>query len=221
MKRRTFLSFLAYSATFTHLIGKQAYIFQDSDRAKALSDAGNVLLALQKQKKNVISLVLQGRKFKRNVDHHYPHPKGVHDESSGYRVFFHGHRNGEYGHFHTFIYHPKGYTHLLMISLDKSGMPIMMSTLNQWVTNDVHLDEQEMIEAYSNFSMDPGLFPDKRSYYFLSYLLKGYKTEIITLMKERTLALRSYFDINGKNPDTDENLEILSSFHIHPSDLGV
>jgi hypothetical protein len=40
-------------------------------------------------------------------------------------------------------------------------------------------------------------------------------------MKERTLALRSYFDINGKNPDTDENLEILSSFHIHPSDLGV
>ncbi|GDX65869.1 hypothetical protein LBMAG36_09360 [Chlorobiota bacterium] len=221
MKRRTFLSFLAYSATFTHLIGKQAYIFQDSERAKALSDAGNVLLALQKQKKNVISLVLQGRKFKRNVDHHYPHPKGVHDENSGYRVFFHGHRNGEYGHFHTFIYHPKGYTHLLMISLDKSGMPIMMSTLNQWVTNDVHLDEQEMIEAYSNFSMDPGLFPDKRSYYFLSYLLKGYKTEIITLMKERTLALHSYFDINGKNPDTDENLEILSSFHIHPSDLGV
>ena len=221
MKRRTFLSFLAYSATFTHLIGKQAYIFQNSERAKALSDAGNVLLALQKQKKNVISLVLQGRKFKRNVDHHYPHPKGVHDESSGYRVFFHGHRNGEYGHFHTFIYHPKGYTHLLMISLDKSGMPIMMSTLNQWVTNDVHMDEQEMIEAYSNFSMDPGLFPDKRSYYFLSYLLKGYKTEIITLMKERTLALRSYFDINGKNPDTDENLEILSSFHIHPSDLGV
>ncbi len=221
MKRRTFLSFLAYSATFTHLIGKQAYIFQNSERAKALSDAGNVLLALQKQKKNVISLVLKGRKFKRNVDHHYPHPKGVHDESSGYRVFFHGHRNGEYGHFHTFIYHPKGYTHLLMISLDKSGMPIMMSTLNQWVTNDVHLDEQEMIEAYSNFSMDPGLFPDKRSYYFLSYLLKGYKTEIITLMKERTLALRSYFDINGKNPDTDENLEILSSFHIHTSDLGV
>ena len=221
MKRRTFLSFLAYSATFTHLIGKQAYIFQNSERAKALSDAGNVLLALQKQKKNVISLVLQGRKFKRNVDHHYPHPKGVHDESSGYRVFFHGHRNGEYGHFHTFIYHPKGYTHLLMISLDKSGMPIMMSTLNQWVTNDVHLDEQEMIEAYSNFSMDPGLFPDKRSYYFLSYLLKGYKTDIITLMKERTLALRSYFDINGKNPDTDENLEILSSFHIHTSDLGV
>lgn len=221
MKRRTFLSFLAYSATFTHLIGKQAYIFQDSERAKALSDAGNVLLALQKQKKNVISLVLQGRKFKRNVDHHYPHPKGVHDENSGYRVFFHGHRNGEYGHFHTFIYHPKGYTHLLMISLDKSGMPIMMSTLNQWVTNDVHLDEQELIEAYSNFSMDPGLFPDKRSYYFLSYLLKGYKTEIITLMKERTLALHSYFDINGKNPDTDENLEILSSFHIHPSDLGV
>ena len=221
MKRRTFLSFLAYSATFTHLIGKQAYIFQNSERAKALSDAGNVLLALQKQKKNVISLVLQGRKFKRNVDHHYPHPKGVHDESSGYRVFFHGHRNGEYGHFHTFIYHPKGYTHLLMISLDKSGMPIMMSTLNQWVTNDVHLDEQEMIEAYSNFSMDPGLFPDKRSYYFLSYLLKGYKTEIITLMKERTLALRSYFDINGKNPDTDEKLEILSSFHIHTSDLGV
>ena len=221
MKRRTFLSFLAYSATFTHFIGKQAYIFQNSERAKALSDAGNVLLALQKQKKNVISLVLQGRKFKRNVDHHYPHPKGVHDESSGYRVFFHGHRNGEYGHFHTFIYHPKGYTHLLMISLDKSGMPIMMSTLNQWVTNDVHMDEQEMIEAYSNFSMDPGLFPDKRSYYFLSYLLKGYKTEIITLMKERTLALRSYFDINGKNPDTDENLEILSSFHIHTSDLGV
>ncbi len=221
MKRRTFLSFLAYSATFTHLIGKQAYLFQDSDRAKALSDAGNVLLALQKQKKNVISLVLQGRKFKRDVDHHYPHPKGVHDESSGYRVFFHGHRNGEYGHFHTFIYHPKGYTHLLMISLNKSGMPIMMSTLNQWVTNDVHLNEQEMIEAYSNFSMDPGLFPDKRSYYFLSYLLKGYKTEIITLMKERTLALRSYFDINGKNPDTDENLEILSSFHIHTSDLGV
>ncbi len=221
MKRRTFLSFLAYSATFTHLIGKQAYLFQDSDRAKALSDAGNVLLALQKQKKNVISLVLQGRKFKRDVDHHYPHPKGVHDESSGYRVFFHGHRNGEYGHFHTFIYHSKGYTHLLMISLNKSGMPIMMSTLNQWVTNDVHLNEQEMIEAYSNFSMDPGLFPDKRSYYFLSYLLKGYKTEIITLMKERTLALRSYFDINGKNPDTDENLEILSSFHIHTSDLGV
>ena len=221
MKRRTFLSFLAYSATFTHLIGKQAYIFQDSDRAKALSDAGNVLLALQKQKKNVISLVLQGRKFKRDVDHHYPHPKGVHDESSGYRVFFHGHRNGEYGHFHTVKYHPKGYTHLLMISLNKSGMPIMISTLNQWVTDDVHMDEQEMIEAYSNFSMDPGLFPDKRSYYFLSYLLKGYKTEIITLMKERTLALRSYFDINGKNPDTDENLEILSSFHIHPSDLGV
>jgi hypothetical protein len=221
MKRRTFLSFLAYSATFTHLIGKQAYLFQDSDRAKALSDAGNLLLALQKQKKNVISLVLQGRKFKRDVDHHYPHPKGVHDESSGYRVFFHGHRNGEYGHFHTFTYHPKGYTHLLMISLNKSGMPTMISTLNQWVTNDVHLDEQEMIEAYSKFSMNPDLFPDKRSYYFLSYILKGYETEIITLIKERTLALRSYFDINGKNPDTDENLEILSSFHIHPSDLGV
>jgi hypothetical protein len=52
MKRRTFLSFLAYSAIYSHLIGKQAYIFHDSDRAKALSDAGNLLLALQKQKKN-------------------------------------------------------------------------------------------------------------------------------------------------------------------------
>ena len=58
MKRRTFLSFLAYSATFTHLIGKQAYIFQNSERAKALSDAGNVLLALQKQKKNANSTMV-------------------------------------------------------------------------------------------------------------------------------------------------------------------
>lgn len=221
MKRRTFLSFLAYSAMYSHLIGKQAYIFHDSDRAKALSDAGNLLLALQKQKKNVISLVLQGRRFKRDVDHHYPHPKGVHDEISGYRVFFHGHRNGEYGHFHTFKYHPKGYSHLLMISLNKSGIPIMISTLNQWVTDDVHMDEQEMIEACTHFSMNPDLFPDKRSYYFLSSIIKGYETEIVTLIKERTIALRSYFDINGKNPDTDENLEILSSFHINPSDLGV
>lgn len=221
MKRRTFLSFLAYSAIYSHLIGKQAYIFHDSYRAKALSDAGNLLLALQKQKKNVISLVLQGRRFKRDVDHHYPHPKGVHDETSGYRVFFHGHRNGEYGHFHTFKYHPKGYTHLLMISLNKSGMPIMISTLNQWVTDDVHMDEQEMIEACTQFSMNPDLFPDKRSYYFLSYIIKGFETEIVTLIKERTIALHSYFDINGKNPDTDENLEILSSFHINPSDLGV
>ena len=86
---------------------------------------------------------------------------------------------------------------------------------------DIKFVQPKFDEEWGEAERYPDLFPDKRSYYFLSYIIKGFETEIITLIKERTIALHSYFDINGKNPDTDENLEILSSFHINPSDLGV
>lgn len=221
MKRRVFL-LLVTSASITSIMrGNSVPNWLKPQRSKALSNAGSLLLELQKQKKSLISLVLKGRKFKRDVDHHYPHPSGIHDEDSGYRVFFHGHRKGDYGHFHTFLYHPKGYTHLIMISLDKKGMPIMLSTLNQWVTKDIPLDEQEMIDACKHFEMDENLFSDKRSYSFLKYIFAGFEQEIQELIKQRTIARRSYFDTHAANPDTDESLETFSICNISPTDFGM
>lgn len=64
--------------------------------------------------------------------------QNVFDPTSGALYFFHKHRDGEHGHFHTFLFDQKtqNYHHLIAIEIDKSGRPTQIFTTAPWVTGE-------------------------------------------------------------------------------------
>jgi hypothetical protein len=181
---------------------------------------GNILQQLRTNKQNVIRLALQNKRYKRDADKHFPHPDGVRDRENGYRFFFHAHRPGEYGHFHTFADLPEdNYAHLIMISMNKHGMPIMLSTLNKWVTDEKVLDGKQLKEFAAGFTVNENLIAQGILPAFIKAIFTEFQKEIHTLLDERDMVLNDYRVKNGKEIDEDDNFEILSYYMIDPKRL--
>ena len=164
---------------------------------------------------NVVQQILNGKKYKRNAMVHYPFDGGVVDQSTGYRVFFHAHRKKEYGHFHTFFEKPDGeLIHLVMVSMDKKGYPIKLSTVNRWVTDETYVNASEVKQHFLKFNMDSALFPDPRIGEFVSHLFKEYSKDIQRLLEQRDETIKDYVKTYAREPFEDRSLEILSTMDI-------
>ena len=213
--RRNFIKNLGSALAFVALSGKTlsaATRFVSTKIEEGFLGVAGILRSLQKEGSTVVLKVMNGKKYKRDPLVHYPFDGGVLDEETGYRVFFHAHRKKEYGHFHTFHEKPNGdLVHLVMVSMDKKGYPIKLSTVNRWVTGDVFVKGDELKKHFLNFKMNDTLFPDKRIGAFVWELFKEFETEILQLIEERDKAIRDYVRKNTRDPFKDREVEILSS----------
>ncbi len=143
---------------------------------------------------------------------HYPYDGGVIDENTNCRVFFHAHREDEYGHFHTFCEDENGdLVHIIMISMNEKGEPQMLSTVNTWVTGDKYVKADKLKKYLNNFYIDPNSYKkEKRLIQFVNNILSSYKDTCYELFEERDRWVKDYGFTNYREPFEDRQFEVLS-----------
>ncbi len=122
---------------------------------------------------NVVGEVLRGQGQFIRLNHY---PKGdVYDRDSHAQYYYHAHRGGEHGHFHTFLraagmppgVRPapenagrdwpsgeKALAHIVAISMDKRGFPTRMFTTNRWVTGETWYAAEDVVAMIDRFEID-------------------------------------------------------------------
>jgi hypothetical protein len=222
MERRQFLK---ASAIFA--IGFLASTkIQSASIIKKTIEAGNdlkeriikLIAELKTEGSNLVKLVMNGKKYVYDPYTHYPYDGGIKDEQTGCQLFFHAHRENEYGHFHTFAADENGdLIHLVLISMDENGKPIALATVNRWVTGDKYVKAEILKKLTDNFFINPSLFKNSRVIEFINIAFKAYREEINMIYEERDRWIMNYVKNNFREPFEDREFEILSEKKI---DLG-
>lgn len=218
MKRRNFMRagvILALSA-FSGLTSSKLKAAALAEKViDAASDFKYRIIALIRELKsegsNLVKKVMDGRKYEFDPYTHYPYEGGIKDETTGYQLFFHAHREDEFGHFHTFATDEDGeLVHLVLISMNEKGELIGLATVNRWVTGDKYVKADVLKNLADNFFIKSSLFKDSRVVDFVNTIFKAYKTEIFELFVERDKWIKNYVNKNYREPFEDREFEILS-----------
>jgi len=182
---------------------------------------------LQKSGDNIVGEILRGNAPFVELDH-YP-PGDIYDPASHSQYYYHAHRGGEHGHFHTFLreegmvpaWQPieqssmdymkeRGDTicHLIAISMDPAGYPLSLFTTNRWVTAENWYSGADTIAMLDKFEIDlvPPSWPVN---IWLSAMLRLFRPQIIELIKERDRVVDNWRkDHPGADVFEDRGLEI-------------
>jgi hypothetical protein len=170
-----------------------------------------IINELKAEGSNLVKKIMNGKKYEYDPYTHYPYDGGIKDENTGYQLFFHIHRQNEYGHFHTFATDENGdLIHLALISMDENGRPIALATVNRWVTGDKYVKADTLKHLSKDFYVEPSLFKDERIVEFINDIFKAYREEIFLLYDERDLWISNYVNQNFREPFEDRDFEILS-----------
>lgn len=215
------------------------------ERLEDMADAGAEILEcqrlLRKTGHNVVAEVLRGEGEFFEWDHY---PKGdVYDTETHSQYYYHAHpvelRDGEHGHFHTFL-RPKGMpetvkpaplddfcppagendalSHLVAISMDSYGVPIRLFTTNRWVTGEVWYASGDVIRMLDRFAMDLS-FPSLTVNVWITAMLRLFRPQIETLLHERDRAVAELQSRRRNvNAYEDRKLEIASVTDISVDD---
>ncbi|MCF8242536.1 MAG: hypothetical protein K9J16_14255 [Melioribacteraceae bacterium] len=171
-----------------------------------------IIKSLKKEGSSLVAKVMNGRKYEFDPYTHYPNDGGIKDKTTGFQLFFHAHREDEYGHFHTFATDENNeLIHLILISMNAQGELIGLATVNRWVTGDKYVKADRLKELIKSFHINPDLYKDKRVIEFVNYIFKAYKTEIEKLFDQRDEWIMKYAKTYYKEPFEDRDYEILSS----------
>jgi hypothetical protein len=168
------------------------------------------------------------------LDHY---PKGdVFDPESHAQWYYHAHdkqeRPADHGHFHTFMrgggsiepaplpdFEPKAQrhdlvSHLIAVSMDRSGWPLGLFTTNRCVTGETWYAAHDVAAMLGGFDMKM----DKPSWSvnrWLTSLLRLFRPQTEGLLQERAARLRQW---RRQNPDVnayeDRRLEVTSQLAI-------
>ncbi len=208
----------------------------DLDRTdlEEMLEAGREVLecyrVLRKTNDNVVGELL------RDVETFYQwqhYPKGdIYDRESGSQFYYHAHRAGEHGHFHTFMRAkgmPKGtepvlydgekvwplgpdaLSQLIAISMDAKGYPIGLFTVNRWVTGDTWYAAEDVAKMIDLFVIDQARpsWPLNR---WVTAMVRLFRPLAHDLVRERDLVIDAWAD---SHPDVDvfedRGLELTSS----------
>ncbi len=183
---------------------------------KSLKKALEIINSLKNEGSNIVKKVMDGKPYKFDPYFHYPQKGGIVDDKTKSRVFFHCHRENEFGHFHTFVEDKNGeLVHLVLISMDEDGNPIALATVNRWVTDDKYVKAEQLKILFNEFKINPKLFKDERLLLFIQNILIGYETEIFKLFDERDEWIKNYALKNYREPFEDREFEVLSSMKIN------
>ncbi len=192
------------------------------EQLQAMAIAGVQVLecyrVLQKSNSNVVAEVLRGQGEFYELDHY---PKGdVYDSETHSQFFYHSHREGEHGHFHTFL-REKGMpkdcrpvnqseanfmkerddklSHLIAISMNRAGFPIRLFTTNRWITADNWYKADDVIKMLDRFEMDLA-WPSWPVNIWVTALLRLFRPQVEELVRERDSAVA---DWQKKHPESD------------------
>ena len=152
---------------------------------------------------NIVGEVLRGQgTFYEN--NHYP-ANDVFDAQTHAQYYYHAHRAGEHGHFHTFMRRagmppgiapldwphaepwPEGgeaLAHLIGISMDAYGEPIGLFAPNRWVAGDTWYAARDTIAMLDAFRVDHA-YPSWPVNRWLSAMFVLYRPHIEALLVER------------------------------------
>lgn len=193
-----------------------------SEQLETMANAGEEVLecyrVLQKSNTNVVAEVLRGQGKFYELDHY---PKGdVFDSESHSQFYYHSHREGEHGHFHTFL-REKGMpkdcrpvkqseakfmeerddklSHLIAISMNRAGFPIGLFTTNRWITADNWYKAGDVIKMLDRFEMDLS-WPSWPTNIWISAMLRLFRPQIEELVRERDSTVA---DWQKNHPEND------------------
>jgi len=127
---------------------------------------------LEKAGLNIVGEMLRGHGVFYEFEH-YP-PDDVYDSETHSQYYYHAHREGEHGHFHTFLRRPgmppgaepvphddgepwpegdDALSHLIAISMDAYGKPIKLFTVNRWVCGDGWYPAHAVVQMIDRFAV--------------------------------------------------------------------
>ncbi len=165
---------------------------------------------------------------------HYP-PGDVYDSESHSQFYYHSHREGEHGHFHTYL-RPKGMpswikpapvpdftppeddngalSHIVAISMDSYGIPIGLFTTNRWICAETWYRAEDVCTMIDFFSIDHARpsWPLNR---WVTSMLKMFRPQITELLMERDETVAAWQKKHPKsNVYEDRGLDITSHLDI-------
>ena len=189
---------------------------------ETMAAAGEQILecyrVLEKSSSNVVAEVLRGQGTFYEFDHY---PDGdVYDPGTHSQFYYHSHREGEHGHFHTFL-REKGMpndcrpvkqseadfmkerddklSHLIAISMNRAGFPIGLFTTNRWITADNWYKADDVIKILDRFEMDLAS-PSLPVNISLTAILRLFRPQIEELVRKRDSTVA---DWQKKHPEKD------------------
>ena len=164
---------------------------------------------------------------------HYPRGD-VYDPVSCSQYYFHFHREGEHGHFHTFL-RPKGMpadiqpadpmdqrppgdndalSHLVAIAIDAQGQPDMLFTTNRWVTAETWYKADDVKRMLPCFHVSHDR-PSDLLNRWVTALVTLFQPQIERLLDERDATIARYSHrLPGIPVFDDRELEVTSQMSI-------
>ncbi len=207
------------------------------DRLEAMAAAGAQVLecyrVLEKGGSNVVAEFLRGEGEFFEFDHY---PKGdAYDSDTHSQYYYHSHREGEHGHFHTFLRekgmpescHPveqseaefmrerdDKLSHLIAISMDRAGFPIGLFTTNRWITADNWYEADDVIKMLDRFEMDLS-WPSWPGNIWVTAMLRLFRPQIEELVRQRDGTVADWQKSHPENDAfEDRACDITSSWKI-------
>ncbi len=221
---------------FSHLSRKRLEVMAEA--AEMVIDCHRVLA---KTGDNIVGELLKGVETFFEWDH-YP-DSDIFDPETHSQFYYHAHaageREGEHGHFHTFLRPdgmPKGIkpaplpdfeppedpddalSHLIAISMDGHGVPIKIFTVNRWVTGDVWYTAKDVARMLKVFEVDIAhpSWPVNR---WVSGMVHLFRPQIERLLIERDKVVAAWEKAHpDANAYEDRELELVSEIPISIDD---
>ncbi len=183
-------------------------------RLDDMADAGLEVIechrVLAKTGANIVSEVLPREGTFYELDH-CP-PGDVYDSEVHSQYYYHAHRSGEHGHFHTFMREagmPEGVnpveqsepdymkqrddrlSHLIAISMDRLGVPIALFTTNRWVTAENWYAAEDVCAMVERFRIDHAQpsWPTNR---WVSGMFRLFRPQIVELVERRDAVVAAW-----------------------------
>lgn len=182
---------------------------------------------------NIVGEVLKGQGTFYQLNHY---PKGdVFDRDTQSQYYYHAHRDGEHGHFHTFLrapgmppgLHPvpdakgrdwprgdQALAHIVAVSMDKLGFPLRLFTTNRWVTGETWYDAPAIIAMLDRFEIDHA-YPSWPTNRWITAMLRLFHPQVVALLKARDAGLAAHRAAHpGVDVYEDKALEVISEMAI-------
>ena len=193
-----------------------------TEQLETIAEAGREVVKLQrvlaKTGNNVVSEVLP----KDGTFYQFDHcpPGDIYDRETHAQYYYHDHRPGEHGHFHTFLRekgmpdecHPveqseaafmkerdDKLSHLIAISMNQAGYPIGLFTTNRWITADNWYKADDVIKMLDRFEMDLA-WPSWPVNIWVTAMLRLFRPQIVELVRDRNAAVANW---QKKHPKKD------------------
>ena len=190
----------------------------------------NCYRVLAKSNDNIVGELLKGQGTFYEMDH-YP-PGDVFDSETNSQYYYHAHRGGEHGHFHTFLRSdgmPAGMkpvkkqshqdymddrddklTHVVAIAMDAVGFPISLFTTNRWVTAENWYAAKDVIRALRRYEIDLAT-PSWPVNIWMTNLMRLYAPVIESLLEERDTKIAQWAkQYPDRDVFEDRELEVTS-----------